>query len=114
MMVGMGKTGFGIASAVLLFLPVISHAECGGNYCENVKVQEMQVSYEGIIWMQTTGTEANLNCGPQNGFVKIDANTNGGKNLYSALLSAQARDKAIFVKTKDGVSPCEIHFVSVY
>lgn len=115
MMARIEKFCIGVISAALLLLPVISQAECGGNYCENVKVQEMQVSFDGLVWIKTTGTAANIqNCVSQNGFLKVDANTNGGKNLYSALLSAQARDKPIFVKTKDGASPCEIHFVSVY
>jgi hypothetical protein len=103
---------------ILLILPVMSYAECGSNFCENVKIQEMQVTYDGIVWIQTTGTETNLqNCVPQGGsitpFIKVDANTSGGKNLYSALLSAQARDKSFLVRTRDGVSPCEIHYISV-
>lgn len=112
------KFSTSVIAVLVLLLCATSHAECGSNFCENVKIQEMQVTYDGIVWIQTTGTETNLqNCVPQGGsvtpFIRVDANTIGGKNLYSALLSAQARDKSFLVRTRDGVSPCEIHYISV-
>lgn len=97
-----------------LFVSDLVFADCGPNYCMAVKVQEMHVVYEGSVWVGTTGNEANLtNCTPNSGLIKIDTGTTGGKNIYSALLSAQARDKNIQVRTMDNVSPCQVHYVVV-
>jgi hypothetical protein len=90
-------------------------ADCGSNYCGFVKITEMHVVYDGTVWIATSGNEANItNCTPQSSlFIKVDTTTVGGKNIYSALLSAQARDKNVQVRTMDNVSPCQVHYVVV-
>lgn len=89
-------------------------ADCGGNNCSYVKITEMHVVYEGSVWIGTSGNEANItNCTPNSSLIKIDTTTAGGKNIYSALLSAQARDKDVQVRTMDNVNPCQVHYVVV-
>lgn len=90
-------------------------SECMPTYCSAVKIQEMQVDHSGVVWIQTTGAETNLtNCVPESSvFIKVDTASTGGKNIYSALLSAQARDKAIKIRTMDNVNPCQAHYVVV-
>lgn len=97
----------------LMTIAVSVFADCTGGSCVSVKVQSMQVSSDGIIYIQTSGNELSLNCQPEASvFLKLKANTDGGKNIYSALLSAQARDKFVDIRIVDNVSPCEVTYIN--
>ena len=102
---------------LVLFAIFISNsvfAECGGNNCNFVKITEMHVFYDGTVWVATTGTETNLtNCTTSSSMIKVDTTTVGGKNIYSALLSAQARDKNVQLRTMDNTNPCQVHYAVV-
>jgi hypothetical protein len=91
------------------------YADCSGGACISVKIDSMQIESSGIVYIQTTGSETALNCKPEVGvFLKLKANTDGGKNIYSGLLSAQARDQRVDVRIIDNLSPCEVSYVTAY
>jgi hypothetical protein len=102
-----------IVLCVLAYWSIAVQAECSGHSYNDIKVQEMQVNADdAIVWVQTTGTESSLNCTPQAGvFLKLDTGSVGGKNVFSTLLSTQARDSLINIRTGDNVSPCRIVYV---
>lgn len=96
----------------LLFISFDAMAECSNTKCNDVKIKEMHVFSDGTVWLGTTGTETNLtNCTTQSSLIKLDTTTGGGKNIYSALLAAQARDQSVQVRTMDNVNPCQIVYI---
>ena len=100
---------------LLTALSSFVYADCTGGSCTSVKVESMQIDLSGVIYIQTNGNEAALNCRPEAGvFLKLKATTDGGKNIYSGLLSAQARDQRVDVRIIDNVSPCEVSYVTAY
>lgn len=97
----------------LIAITSSAFADCTAGSCNGVKIQAMQIGSDGIIYIQTNGNESLLNCTPEaNVFLKLKANTDGGKNIYSALLSAQAREKVVDIRIIDNVSPCEVLYVN--
>jgi len=105
-----------LLAALFFILPGFAFAECSSNACNDVKVEEMQIATSGIVWIQTGGNEALLAssvCTPDSGiFIKLDTSTNGGKNIYSALLSAQAQSKNVSIKVTNGVTPCQVEYIN--
>ncbi len=100
---------------VLLLLPAITYAGCGGGVCTDVNITEMQIDVGATIYVQTSGVEASLNCTPQAGvYLKLNGSTDGGRNIYSALLASQTTGKKLKIRILDNVSPCEITYVSTY
>ena len=91
----------------------VSHAECSGVACIDVKIQDMEIhTYDTIVWVQTTGTETSLSCTPQSSvFIKLDTSTDGGKNVFASLLSIQAQDAVTDIRIHDNVDPCTIAYV---
>ena len=99
----------------LIVLSSSVYADCTGGSCVSVKIESMQIESSGIVYIQTNGSETALNCRPEVGvFLKLKANTDGGKNIYSGLLSAQARDQRVDLRIIDNVSPCEVSYVTAY
>lgn len=97
---------------ILMLLSVVVYAECAGVMCGDVKVQSMQVDAGGTVWIQTTGTEANLDCTPNSGiFIKLDGSASGGKNVYSGLLAYKLADKALNIRVIDNSNPCELAYI---
>lgn len=98
----------------LLALPVFTHADCNAGSCIDVKIQEMQVSTDGNVYIQTSGTETALNCAPEAGvFIRLNANTDGGKLIFSSLLASQTAGKNVNIRVIDNVSPCQATYVTV-
>lgn len=103
-----------VAGVFLLAMPAISYAQCSAGSCIDVKVQEMQVGTDGVVYIQTTGTETGLSCAPEsNVFIKLNATTDGGKIVFSSLLAAQTAGKNVNVRIVDGVNPCQVSYVTV-
>lgn len=103
-----------ICLIIVMFFAKSVFAECDSNSCDSVKINEMHVFYDGAVWVGTSGTESNLtNCTSSSSLIKVETATTGGKNIYSALLSAQARDKEVWIRTMDNVIPCQAHYVVV-
>ena len=88
-------------------------AECSDVYCDDVSVLKMQVnSYDSVVWVQTTGTESNLNCTPNSGvYLWLDTSTVGGKNVYSALLAYKMSGQNMGVRLEENSNPCKILYV---
>jgi len=93
------------ATATTLF------AGCNGNYCSNVKVDTLLSINNGIVYLDTTGSEASLNCTPISG--KYVALAGVGKNMvYSMLLTAQTTQKNIVIETGSNASgKCILNWV---
>ena len=93
---------------------VVGHADCNGGACSNITIEEMQVQSDGRIFVQTSGDETALNCTPEaNVFLRLDGSTEGGKNIYSALLTSHTQDEALNIRIIDNQNPCQITHVTV-
>lgn len=102
-----------LSFSVLISVASSTFADCAAGSCNNVNIQAMQIVSDGNVYIQTDGIESSLNCRPEaNVFLKLNTNTNGGKNIYSALLSAQARGKAVDIRVIDNISPCEVVYIN--
>lgn len=103
-----------IVGAFLLGMSAITYADCSGGSCMDVKVQELQVGNDGIVYIQTSGTETGLSCSPEASvFIKLNATTDGGKIIFSSLLASHATGKNVNVRIVDGVNPCQVLYVTV-
>lgn len=103
-----------VVGTFLLVMPAISYASCSGGACLDVKIQELQVGADGVVYIQTSGTETALNCTPEaNTFIKLNATTDGGKIIFSSLLASHTADKNVNVRVVDNVSPCQVLYVTV-
>ncbi len=103
-----------IACLFMLTVPVVANANCATGSCTDVKIQEMQVVSDGVVYIQTSGIEAALNCTPESGvFIKLNATTDGGKIIFSSLLASQQANKNVNIRIIDNVSPCQVVYVSV-
>lgn len=82
-------------------------------FCSAVKISNMQVAEsDGSVWIETSGAETNLNCtASSNVFLKLDANTSGGRNIYSALLAYKLADKALGFRVAENSNPCKVLYI---
>jgi hypothetical protein len=92
----------------------VAYGQCSGGFCANVQISGMAVDVDdAFVWVQTSGTETSLNCTPTEGvYLKLDTGTQGGMNVYAALLSVQARGAVATFRIQDNVSPCRVVWVS--
>lgn len=114
-MVRSKKIGRAISTLLTLVVSIWAgpaFAGCSGEYCNDVYVDQLYVEASGGIWLQTSGTETALSCTPDSGiFLRLAIGNEGLKNIYAALLAAQAAGRKVHVRIIGGSSPCSISYV---
>ena len=108
----LGRATCTLLAAIGSILSGPALADCGGEYCHDVYVDQLYVEASGGIWLQTSGTETSLSCTPDSGvFLRLANGNEGLKNIYAALLAAQTAGKTVHVRIIGGSSPCAISYV---
>lgn len=83
-----------------------AHANCTADACSSVLIDEIYIEsglYSSNIWIQTSGTETNLNCTPNSGvFLRLSDSMAQQKTVLASLLAAQSMDKPVFIRVAAG------------
>jgi hypothetical protein len=109
-----GRATCTLLAAIVSIVARPAFADCGGEYCHDVYVDQLYVEASGGIWLQTSGTETALSCTPDsNIFLRLANGNEGLKNIYAALLAAQTAGLKVHVRIVGGSSPCAISYVLV-
>ena len=103
-----------LAMAASIWAAGPAFADCGGEYCSDVYVDQLYMESSGGLWVQTSGTETALSCTPDSGiFLRLTYDVPGLKNIYAGLLAAQMAGSKVTVRISGGSSPCSISYVLV-
>lgn len=97
------------------FIGAVAHADCAADYCSSVLVEEIYVEsglWGDTVWIQTSGTEANLNCTANAGiFLRLSSSMSERRTVFAALLTAQATDRPVYIRVAGGSQDCLIGYV---
>ena len=100
---------------LVLLLPLHANAECiAPTACDNVKIENLYITDNGDIYVNTSGTESNLNCSDTSNGKYLTLKTTGSKNykeIYAALLAARTTDKPMKINIHKGSLDCSIERV---
>lgn len=89
-------------------------ADCFGHICLNVSIESFFITNTGDIYVATGGDESVLDCTALQGtYLKLDTTDAGAKNLYSALLTAQATSRNVNIRTETGSAGCRILYIDL-
>ena len=98
-----------------LFMPLVASAECELDkyWCAGVNISQLTVQRDGIVLVQTDGTESNLSCIPtSNAYLKLKDINNTAKSIFSTLLTAQAsKQKVQIVLSNTPGLECVIDYI---
>jgi len=99
-----------ISTLVIIITSIVSLAECTTNGCYGVTVDKIFVTNTGTVYVDTSGDESTLTCGPLGG-TYIILPTGVAQNLmYSMLLAAQTTKRKINIKVDIGTY-CPISYM---
>ncbi len=89
-------------------------ADCAGEYCSQVYVQQIYIEAASNIWIQTTGTETNLSCVPDSGiYLQLDGAAVQKKEVLALLMMAYSMDKLVTIRAVTGARGCAISYAFV-
>jgi len=101
---------------VLLSLTLAAQADCVGQSCENVSIEQLYVDagQNGHnIWVRTSGNETALTgCIPNAGvYLWLDGSQPQKKEVYALLLTAFSMERAVTIRVVAGSQGCSIAYV---
>lgn len=109
-----------ITAALLLLISSTALGVCDADGCTG-KPSELfssilvAASDGGRVYLQAPADKANLDCTLREGkYVTLLPTHILFKEVYSALLTAVATDKLIYVRIKNGSSVCEVSYIKMY
>ena len=91
------------------------YAGCTSTGCSDVTVETLYMTYNGTLYVGTSGDESQLNCGSAETAGKYMSLKEGdvGKNaMYSLLLTAKTTGKKVMVRIQEGTSDCRVLYVT--
>jgi hypothetical protein len=99
-------------ATALTFAGMDARAECIPSACNDVYVKQLYSDTgDTHFWLETTGTETELNCTPASGvLLRVPASS---KQVFAMLLSAQLADKVVRVRINEGSNPCTVSYVTL-
>jgi hypothetical protein len=106
--------GAGLAASMLL--AGTAAAECSGQSCENVLIDQLYVDtgHNGQnIWVRTSGNEAAVTgCAANAGvFLWLDGGQTQKKEVYALLMMAFSLEKPVTIRLVDSAQGCSIAYV---
>ena len=103
-----------LATGVLLASAAsIASAECSATGCENARILQLYTQADGNVYVQLSGTVANLNCTLVSGiYVSLVSTAGHFKEIYANLFAAQLTDRPLSVRINTGSSGCTIMYVN--
>ena len=108
------RKSMGLALGVLLSTACFAAAaDCAGDMCSNVYIEQIYIESGNNSWIQTSGTEANLSaCSPDSNIhLWLDGNMPQKKEVLSLLMMANALDKPVSIRLSNGARGCLISYV---
>lgn len=97
---------------VALLMANVARAECGTYYCDGARIIGMTTAAAGQVYVQVSGTVANLNCSPlPGGYLTLVPANPGFDRIYAVLLAHQLGDKPLMVRIDEGSAGCTISYV---
>ena len=100
-------------SACLAFACTSALADCNATSCTAIFVDRLYVDDSGLIYIHTSGSEANLTCNAPNNYLAISPTNAGKKDMMAMLLSSQVSNKKVNIRLKDGVTNCEVAYIYI-
>lgn len=105
-----------LATTALIGLTASSlYAGCTSTGCSDVTVEKLYMTYNGTLYVGTSGDEKKLNCGSAETagvYMSLKEGDVGKNAMYSLLLTAKTTGKKVKVRIQEGTPDCRVLYVT--
>ena len=92
-------------------ISTMANAACNASGCNDVVITKLYALNNGDVYISTTGTQANLNCGYH--AIRLPKDHAGQKVIYSALLTAKTTKQKVGIQIITGSAKCDMAYMSL-
>lgn len=105
----------GVSTLLLASVMVLSsqaQASCTGGNCVNVTLDRLYIHSNGVIYIDTSGTETDLACTPSGGrYIKLTTTHPARDQIYALLLTAHEAKRPVWVSINTSEAECTLSYI---